>query len=186
MLVPYRTQRSLRFQCLDVLPLQSNSQARAVLVALAWLQGFRNAHSEYLLLTDNDLANLPLDWLPEKWEHAVFPHGRDSRMLRRRFFELGVFSQIMRELNSDDFYVEGSDRFDDYRVHQVSDEQFRRELPRYCEIVGLPTDGKSFAKVLRDKLNAALDEADANFPTNDSIEFVDEELIAALVGLLMD
>ncbi|MFM0133753.1 hypothetical protein [Paraburkholderia sediminicola] len=77
MLVPYRTQRSLRFQCLDVLPLQSNSQARAVLVALAWLQGFRNAHSEYLLLTDNDLANLPLDWLPEKWQHAVFPHGRD-------------------------------------------------------------------------------------------------------------
>lgn len=108
------------------------------------------------------------------------------QILHRRFFELGVFSQIMRELNSGDFYVEGSDRFDDYRVHQVSDEQFRRELPRYCEIVGLSTDGKSFAKVLRDKLNAALDEADANFPTNDSIEFVDEELIAALVGLLMD
>nr|WP_258187902.1 hypothetical protein [Trinickia symbiotica] len=66
------------------------------------LQGFRNAHREYLLLTDNDLANLPLDWLPEKWERAVFPHGRDSRMLHRRFFELGVFSQIMRELNSGD------------------------------------------------------------------------------------
>jgi len=81
MLVPYRTQRSLLFQCLDVLPLQSNSQDRAVLVALAWLQGFRNAHREYLLLTDNDLANLPLDWLPEKWERAVLLHGRDSRML---------------------------------------------------------------------------------------------------------
>ncbi|OXC74453.1 Tn5044 transposase [Caballeronia sordidicola] len=94
MLVPYRTQRSLLFQCLDVLPLQSSSQDRAVLVALAWLQGFRNAHREYLLLTDNDLANLPLDWLPEKWERAVFPHSRDSRMLHRRFFELGVFSQI--------------------------------------------------------------------------------------------
>jgi hypothetical protein len=81
MLVPYRTQRSLLFQCLDVLPLQSSSQDRAVLVALAWLQGFRNAHREYQLLTDNDLANVPLDWLPEKWERAVFPHGWDSRML---------------------------------------------------------------------------------------------------------
>jgi hypothetical protein len=83
----------------------------------------------------------------------------------------------MRELNSGDLYVEGSDRFDDYRVHQVSDEEFRRELPRYCEIVGLPTDGKSFAKSLRDRLNAVLDEADANFPANDSIEFVNEELV---------
>ena len=64
-----------------------------------------------------------------------------------------------------------------YLVHQVSDEEFQRELPRYCEIVGLPTDGKTFAKDLRDKLNAALDETDANFPANDSIEFVDEELV---------
>ncbi|CAG9243406.1 Tn3 family transposase [Paraburkholderia caribensis] len=177
MLVPYRNQRSLLFQCLDVLPLRSSSQDRAVLVALAWLQGSRNAHREYLLLTENDLANLPLDWLPDKWMRAVFPHGRDSRMLHRRFFELGVFSQIMRELNSGDLYVEGSDRFDDYRMHQVSDEEFRRELPRYCEIVGLPTEGKSFTKDLRDRLNAALDETDANFPANDSIEFVDQELV---------
>ncbi|MGF6736004.1 hypothetical protein OKW50_008177 [Paraburkholderia youngii] len=177
MLVPYRNQRSLLFQCLDVLPLQSSSQDRAVLVALAWLQGFRNAHREYLLLTESDLASLPVDWLPEKWERAVFPHGRDSRMLHRRFFELGVFSQIMRELNSGDLYAVGSDRFDDYRVHQVSDEQFRRELPRYCGIVGLPTEGKAFAKDLRDKLHAALDETDANFPANDSIEFVNDELI---------
>lgn len=177
MLVPYRTQRSLLFQCLDVLPLQSSSQDRAVLVALAWLQGFRTAHREYLLLTEDDIANLSLDCLPQKWERAVFPHGRDSRLLHRRFFELAVFSQLMRELNSGDLYVEGSDRFDDYRVHQVTDEEFRRELPRYCEIVGLPTDSKRFAKDLRDRLSAALDEADANFPANDSIEFVNEELV---------
>lgn len=177
MLVPYRQQRSLLFQCLDVLPLRSSSQDRSILIALAWLQGFRNAHREYLLLTENDLANLPLDWLPEKWGRAVFPHGRDSRMLHRRFFELGVLSQIMRELNSGDLYVEGSDRFDDYRVHQVSDEEFRRDLPRYCEIVGLPTDGMAFAKDLRERLSAALDEVDANFPENESIEFVDQQLV---------
>lgn len=148
-----------------------------MLTALAWLQGFRSAHREYLLLTDNDLANLPLAWLPEKWERAVFPHGRDSGMLHRRFFELCVFHQIMRELNSGDLYMEGSDRFDDYRVHQVSDEEFQRELPRYCEIVDLPTDSKSFTRDLRERLNAALDETDANFPKNDSIEFGPNGLI---------
>jgi hypothetical protein len=130
MLVPYRQHRSLLLQCLDLLPLRSSSQDRSVLIALTWLQGLRNAHREYLLLTDNDLANLPLNWLPEKWERAIFPHGRDSRMLHRRFFELCVFHQIMRELNSGDLYVEGSDRFDDFRTHQVSIEEFQRELPR--------------------------------------------------------
>ena len=148
-----------------------------MLIALAWLRGFRNAHREHLPLTNNDLANLPLDWMPEKWERAVFPRGRDGGMLHRRFFELCVFHQIMRELNSGDLYVKGSDRFDDFRVHQVSAEEFQRELFRYCEIVGLPVDGKTFAKELRQRLGAALDDVDANFPENDSIEFGEQGLI---------
>ena len=53
-----------------------------MLIALAWLRGFRNAHREHLPLTNNDLANLPLDWMPEKWERAVFPRGRDGGMHR--------------------------------------------------------------------------------------------------------
>ncbi|VWD64204.1 transposase Tn3 family protein [Burkholderia lata] len=177
MLVPYKSQRSLLFQCLDALPLRSSSQDRSVLIALAWLQGFRAAHREYLLLTENDLANLPLDWMPEKWVKAVFPQGRDSRMLHRRFFELCVFHQIMRELNSGDLYVEGSDRYDDYRIHQVSDEEFRRELPRYCETLGLPSDSKTFVKALRERLSAALDETDTGFPENDSIEIGGDGLV---------
>ncbi|WP_211256391.1 hypothetical protein, partial [Edaphobacter aggregans] len=110
-------------------------------------------------------------------ERAVFPRGRDGGMLHRRFFELCVFHQIMRELNSGDLYVKGSDRFDDFRVHQVSAEEFQRELSRYSEIVGLPVDGKTFAKELRQRLGAALDEVDANFPENDSIEFGEQGLI---------
>uniref|UniRef100_UPI003BEF24A6 Tn3 family transposase n=1 Tax=Burkholderia arboris TaxID=488730 RepID=UPI003BEF24A6 len=177
MLAPYKNQRSLLFQCLDVLPLRSSSQDRSVLISLAWLQGFRDARREFLLLTENDLANLPLDWMPEKWMHAVFPHGRDSRMLHRRFFELCVLHQIMRELNSGDLYVEGSDQYDDYRIHQVTDEELRQALPRYCETVGLPADAKTFVKNLREQLSAALDHTDASFPENDSIEIGNDGLI---------
>jgi len=177
MLAPYRQQRSLLFQCVEVLPLRSSSEDRAVLVALAWMQGFRNSHREYLLLTDNDLANVPLGWVGDKWERAIFPHGRNSRMLHRRFFELCVFHELLRGLNSGDLYVEGSDQFDDFRVHQVSLAEFQRDLPRYCEIVGLPADGRSFVQELRDKLSAALDEVNANFPDNDSIEFGEQGLI---------
>ncbi|QUN32294.1 Tn3 family transposase (plasmid) [Cupriavidus sp. KK10] len=177
MLAPYRQQRSLLFQCVEVLPLRSSSQDKAILVALAWMDGFRASHREYLQLTDNDLANLPLDWIPDKWNKAIFPDGRSARLLHRRYFELCVFHQVMQELSSGDLYVEGSDRFDDFRVHQVSQQEFQREMPRYCEIVGLPTDGKSFIKTLRDKLSAVLDEVDANFPANDSIEFGEQGLI---------
>ncbi|MDF6874671.1 hypothetical protein NLR03_23995, partial [Escherichia coli] len=84
---------------------------------------------------------------------------------------------LLRGLNSGDLYVEGSDQFDDFRVHQVSLAEFQRDLPRYCEIVGLPADGRSFVQELRDKLSASLEEVDANFPDNDSIEFGEQGLI---------
>ncbi|QBY56181.1 Tn3 family transposase [Cupriavidus oxalaticus] len=186
MLAPYRQQRSLLFQCLEVLPLKSSSQDKTVLVALAWIQGFRTSHREHLHLTDDDLLNLPLDWLPAKWEKAIFPDGRSSRLLHRRYFELCVFDQVMRELSSGDLYVEGSDRFDDFRLHQVSEEVFERELPHYCEIVGLPTDGENFVRTLSDRLSTALDEVDANFPENDGIEFGEQGLIIHRPGKAPD
>ena len=186
MLAPYRQQRSLLFQCLEVLPLKSSSQDKTVLVALAWIQGFRTSHREHLQLTDDDLMNLPLDWIPAKWEKAIFPDGRSTRLLHRRYFELCVFDQVMRELSSGDLYVEGSDRFDDFRVHQVSAEVFERELPHYCDIVGLPTDGKNFVRTLWDSLSTALDEVDANFPENDSIEFGEQGLIIHRPGKAPD
>jgi hypothetical protein len=43
--------------------------------------------------------------------------------------------------------------------------------------VGLPADGKTFTKELRERLGTALDEVDANFPENDSIEFDEQQLV---------
>ncbi|RXV65235.1 hypothetical protein D1006_34425 [Burkholderia stabilis] len=65
--LPYCNQHALLFQCLDVLQLRSNSPDRAVLVALARLQGFWNANREYLLLTENEFVKAlsPLDCIDE-------------------------------------------------------------------------------------------------------------------------
>ncbi|OUL86127.1 Tn3 family transposase [Paraburkholderia hospita] len=141
LLAPYQNLRSLLFQCLDMLSLKSSSQDDALLKAFNWLRQFRSSRREYLLLGDTDLAQLPLDWIPEKWEKSVFPHGRSSGMLHRKYFELCVFSQLMRELNSGDVYVEYSDQYDDPREHQVSWDEFREELPRYSELVEFGAQG---------------------------------------------
>jgi len=73
-----------------------------------------------LLLSDADLAQLPFDWIPEKWERCVLPDGCSARLLHRKYLELCVFRQVMHELNSGDIYVEGSDHYDDPREHQIS------------------------------------------------------------------
>jgi hypothetical protein len=103
--VPYRNLRSVLFQCIDMPSLKSSSQDDALLIAGAWLRQVRSSHREYLMLGDDDIATLPLDWLPDKWEQAIFPHGRSTRMLHRKFFALCVFTKLVRELNSGDVYA---------------------------------------------------------------------------------
>lgn len=95
-------------------------------------------------------------------------------------------SPIPRRTSECDLYVEGRDRFDDFRVHQVSPEEFQRELPHYGEIVGLPTDGTSFVRALRDKLSAALDEVDANVPANEGMERGGQGLVIHKPGEVTD
>ncbi|EUC12676.1 Tn3 family transposase [Paraburkholderia hospita] len=177
LLAPYQNLRSLLFQCLDMLSLKSSSKDDALLKALDWLRQFRSSRREYLLLGEADLAQLPLDWIPEKWEKSVFPHGRSSGMLHRKYFELCVFSQLMRELNSGDVYVEYSDQYDDPREHQVSWDTFREELPRYSELVDFPVDSTAFVRQLKDELSALADVVDATFPENDHVEFGEQGLL---------
>lgn len=177
LLAPYQKLRSLLFQCLDILSVKSSSQDDALLKALDWLKPYRSSRREYLLLSEADLALLPLDWVPEKWEKCVFPDGRSSRLLHRKYFELCVFSQLMRELNSGDAYVEHSDQYDDPREHQVSWDEFRDELPRYSELVDFPVDGNAFVRQLKDELSALADAVDAAFPQNDHVEIGEQGLI---------
>ncbi|MCW3698919.1 Tn3 family transposase [Burkholderia cenocepacia] len=174
LLIPYRNLRSLLFQCVESLSLKASSQDDALLKALDWLKVYRSSRREYLLLSDTDLEQLPLGWIPEKWERCVLPDGLSARLLHRKYFELCVFSQIMRELNSGDVYVEGSDQYDDPRVHQVSWDEFREELPRYRALVDYSVDSRTFVQQLKDELGTLADQVDAGFPENDHVEISEE------------
>jgi len=95
-------------------------------------------------------------------------------LLHRKYFELCVFSQIMRELNSGDVYVEGSDQYDDPSVHQVSWDEFREELSRYRALVDYSVDRHTFVQQMKDELGALADQVDAGFPENDHVEISEE------------
>nr|WP_321803996.1 hypothetical protein [Burkholderia sp. BCC1993] len=67
----------------------------------------------------------------------------------------------MRELNSGDIFVDGSDRYDDpANIRGVWDE-FREELPRYRELVDFAVHGRAFVHKLKDELSAVANKVDA-------------------------
>lgn len=180
LLKPYSTQRSLLFQCLDVLSLKPSSQDDSVLRALAWLRQYRSSHREFIGVGRDDLSSLDLSWLPDRWQRLVFgkkPAEGDMQFLHRKYLELAVLSQVMQDLKSGDFYVEHSDQYDDYREHLVSWEEYEQEVAQFGELVGLPVDGQTFAADLRRQLGVLAEQVDQAFPHNDHIDINDTGVV---------
>lgn len=66
-----------------------------------------------------------------------------------------------------DLVIESSDKFSDYRDQFVTDEEFRKTAPEYCQQAGLPTHGKQFIDHLRGWLSETSQKVDAAFPENE-------------------
>lgn len=177
MLHPYKTKRSLLFECLDVLSPAATYSDDAFMEAVTWMQAHRNSHKDRLDIASSDLD---LTWLPEKWRKLII--GKETTetntiTIHRKYFELCVFERIREELQSGDLYVEHSERFDDYRQHFVDEKTFLAELPIYAEMVDLPMDADAGITKLQAMLTTAAETTDLSFPTNDSLSFGPNGLI---------
>ena len=105
----------------------------------------------------------------ETWWPLVAPDTKPQQepaQVSRRWFELCVLTEVMRELKSGDLCIPGSDRYSDFREQFVSEEQCRQDLASYEERSGIPTDPKAFIAALQGKLEAAARNADEGYPKN--------------------
>jgi len=169
MLVGYVSKRSLLFKCLEAMSLKSSSQDDSLLAAIAIIQKHRTSHKELLPLKEDELPELALDWISDKWRKLVFERtGPDEPMrINRKYFELAVLSEVMDELKSGDLYVEHSGDYDDYRNHLVSWEEYEQDVGTYGEMLGLPVETQAFIDQLRSKLSTLASEVDRHFPENE-------------------
>lgn len=140
MLQPYRSKRTLLFQCLDAMLLKSSSTDESLLRAIAWISQYRSSHKEHVR-ADAGFGVIELDWLTDKmWRALIVGNDAASGLVHRKYLELCVFTHVMEELKSGDLYVQNSDQFDDYRDHLVSWGQFETEVGDCSAMVGLPAD----------------------------------------------
>ena len=179
MLQPYRSKRSLLFQCLDALSLKSSSPDDALLRAIDWLAQFRSSHREYVPM-DSGSAHLELTWLSDKkWHALIKPNGADQgvSVVHRKYLELCVLTHVMDELKSGDLYVQNSDQYDDYRDHLVSWEEFDAEIGDYTEMIGLPIDADAFVAQHKRQLAKLSREVDSRFPGNEHVAMTESGLV---------
>ncbi len=163
----YKSHRATLFRLLKRITVHSTTQDATFVAALNFLLEHEHKHAEWL--TAPKTPCLDFSWMSEAWRDLVIErHDQDEapKRLHRRYFELCVFSQLMRELKSGDLCIPGSNLYADYRNQLISWEEYNRDIVGYGEMIGLPTEDAAFVAHLQARLAEIAQKTDQAFPGN--------------------
>lgn len=156
----FRNHRGAVFHLVRSLALCPTTQDRTMAQVLEFLLAHEHCRGEYLA----DVVNL--DFASEQWQRAVFARRDGAVVMRRRLFELCVFSHLAVELRTGDLFVPGSDAYSDHRTQLLPWEACAPRVAEYCRTLGFPETAAGFVAGLKEWLATAAAEADRTYPAN--------------------
>jgi TnpA family transposase len=162
----YRSHRKVLFRLARVLKLESTSQDRALLDALASVLQHRRA--DLIPAKDIDLS-----FATERWRTLMCRERNGRQFLLRRQFEVCVFHHVAAELKSNDLSIPGSEAFADYRRQCLPWEECQGLLNEYCSKVGLPSTAKELTDHLRTQLIQTAEKVDRGYLKNEGAIVID-------------
>jgi TnpA family transposase len=152
--------RVLLFRLLDLMVVQSATQDRSLLEALAIVNSHRHARR------DDVLGDVDLAFASQRWQAFITKRRSEPSTFDRRALEVCVFVHLADALQSGDLYVVGAETFADYRAQLLPWTECEARLPAYCAALGIPERGADFAAMLKAELTTLAAAVDAGFPTN--------------------
>lgn len=175
MMASYNAQRPLLLNCLSLLDLASSTSDQSLIQAIHFVLDHRQSRKEHLDMDDA----ISLKWLPDKWRRLIVENGisQGRTAIHRKFFELCVCTEVMQELQSGDLYVKDSDQYSDYRGQLIDWETYQAQLAEYGKMLDFPTDPPAFVAHLKGRLSETALRVDSDFPKNEHVEIVANELI---------
>ena len=171
----YGNRRRNLFEFLVILHPRSSSSDTALEEAIDFLIQHRHRRAKRLMTTISESGEertLNLSWIPSKWWKVVTGSAkRDATVssVDRRYLEICLFSCVMLGLKSGDLFIEGSEKYGDYRDQLISWDEYWASLDTYCEQIGCPADPDMFVHHLKERLTSTILSADASFPSNESV-----------------
>lgn len=161
-------QRSNIFKLLEVLEIDSSTEDKLLIEAL---QTVRMLYSNKKSITAMELVDLDIDlsFTGDKWQRLIKVKKDGKTFLNRENLESCVFSCLVAELKCGDVFVKNSENYADYRTQLLSWEECRKEIPKYCEALGLNSEPDSFVEQLKEKLTKTAEKVDEIYPGNSSL-----------------
>ena len=152
--------RVLLFRLLDLMDVQSATQDRSLLDALAVVSSQRHARR------DEVEGAVDLGFASQRWQAFVAKRRAKPGTYDRRALEVCVFVHLADALGTGDLFVVGSETFADYRAQLLPWAECEARLPAYCAALGFPERGEDLAAALKAELTMLAAAVDAGFPAN--------------------
>lgn len=183
----YKSHRVVLFEILKKVSMCSTNQDKSIEEALKFLQLNESKRVDWLDTikienkgkeNEKKVNLLKLNWVPDLWWKLIT--GKNTKdefpeKINRRHFEVCLFTQIMWDLKSGDLYIEGGDKYSDYREQLISWEDFHKNKALFGKQVNLPVENNEFITALKEMMNTAISETDKSFPENQFVEIINNE-----------
>ena len=161
----YKNKRSLLFNCLVNLELEASSQDSSLLDAIDFILLHRNSRKEWIEYKEQ----LSLEWIPDRWRKLVTGKASSAAQVthvHRKYFELCIFLELVRQLESGDIFISQTQQFDDYTKNLISWKEYEHAIKDFELISGIPTSTKAFVDKVKSELIMAAQRTDQAFPAN--------------------
>lgn len=155
---PFSSHRAAMFRMAQALNFEPATPDRRLLAALDVVVANEGRKSEWIA----DIVDL--SFASERWRKLIVRSQGHGNPTNRRMLEVCVFSHLSADLRSGEICIEGSESFSNYRQKLLPWEDCQRDLPDYCERVGIPATADGLVDALKQLLDATAGEVDSAFP----------------------
>ncbi|WP_022802341.1 Tn3 family transposase [Deinococcus ficus] len=114
-------------------------------------------------------ADVPLGWLPPKWQGCVVRRVGREVEVSRSHYEMALLSTLVEKLKSGDVTVRHSRRWADFEQYLIPQEDWQRDRERHYETLGLPLDAGTYLNALDTRLHAVTQDVNTRVPKNEAL-----------------
>ncbi|MCA9945934.1 MAG: Tn3 family transposase [Anaerolineales bacterium] len=117
---------------------------------------------------------VPVDFVSAQWRSRVL--NRDGTV-NRRDYEMCVLADLRDALRSGSIWLEGSRQYASLESYLIPKDRWKQLRQTYCEMVGIPADGKVQLEVKQAALEESLAQLDKRLPKNEFVRIENGELV---------
>ena len=177
-----RTRRTL-LNCLTLLEIDHTAHGGDLLACLEMIMRCKDKNLATMAVNAVDSPrggdNTAIDWIGQRWSSVLYqdqgPH-KINRMMDAKVFEIAVLSEVAKRFQSGDLFVNNSTKYDDYRKHLISWEQYNASVSRYTTEVGLSPAPIDFTNRLKKRFQSTARRVDRRFPKDGFVEFASDHI----------